>query len=266
MNCLKILHLSEEQFKQLLKEQIQQKRSEDFDDIRHVLDQPQDGIKKNTSWRILELVYKAENKTAKRKQKTADKDSDRKQKKRKSINCNSTLNSACCIRSEDCNLAVTLEMNSASATHNDGLNDALNIESVVSKQHESKIKSPKLSRTDLDTNVDGAKGMPKISKQYLTKAGVGTQDVENAGDDSMSDDEHEKSDTDDEDYQNSDINDDENDDGNDNDYTDHNDDKDDDYDDDDDDDEEEEDGYETSDDDDVVDDQEESEQPITYGN
>ena len=259
MNCLQILHLSEEQFKQLLEEQIQQKRSEDFDDIRHVLDLPEDGIKKNTSWRILELVCKAENKTAKRKQKNADKDSDRKQKKRKNIQCNSTLNSDHFVRSEDCNLAATLEMNLPITTPNDGLNNTLHTDSVVSEHNGSKIKSPKLSRTDLDTNVDEAKGMSTTSKQYLTKAGVGTQDVEYAGDDSMSDDA---------DYKNSDIHGNEDDDGSDNDYKDHNDDKDtdDDDDDDDDDEEEEEDGYETPHDDDVIDDQEESEQPITYGN
>ena len=211
MNSLKILHLSEGQFKQLLEEQIQQKRSEDFDDIEHVLDQPDEGIKRNTSWRILELVYNAENKAAKRKQKTVDKDSDRKQKKRKNSQCSSTLNSDRCIRSEDCNLAVSLEMNSPSATYNDGLSDTLHTDSVVFEQNESKIKSPKLSRTDLDTNVDRVKGMPKTSKRYLTEARVGTQDVENARSGPMSDDGHENSDTDDEDYQNSDINDDEND-------------------------------------------------------
>ena len=93
MNCLKILHLSEGQFKQLLEEQIQQKRSEEFDDIGHVLDQLDEEIPKDTSWRILELVYKAENKKAKRKRKrqAADKDADRKPMKRKNIECNSML-------------------------------------------------------------------------------------------------------------------------------------------------------------------------------
>ena len=91
MNCLKILHLSEGQFKQLLEEQIQQKRSEEFDDIGHVLDQPDEEILKDRSWRILELVYKAENKKGKRKRKAADKDADRKLMKRKNIECNSML-------------------------------------------------------------------------------------------------------------------------------------------------------------------------------
>lgn len=91
VNCLKILHLSEGQFKQLLEEQIQQKRSEEFDDIAHVLDQLDEEILKDTSWKILELVYKAENKKAKRKRQTADKDTDRKPMKRKNIECNSML-------------------------------------------------------------------------------------------------------------------------------------------------------------------------------
>ena len=259
VNCLKILHLSEGQFKQLLEEQIQRKRSEDFDDIGHVLDQPDEGIKRNGSWRILELVYKAESKTAKRKQKTVDKDSDRNKKKRKNSQCSSTLNSDRCIRYEDCNLAVSLEMNSPSTTHNDGLHNTLHTDNVVSEQNESKIKSPKLSRTDLDTNVDRAKSMPKTSKQYLTMVGVGTQDLENAKGGPMSDGKHENNDTDDA-YQNSDANDHENDESNGNDYTNHNDDNDAAADDDDD----EKDGYETPDDDDI-DDREESEQPITYG-
>lgn len=179
MNCLKILHLSEEQFKQLLEEQIQQKRSEEFDDIGHVLDQLDEEILKGTSWRILELVYKAENKKAKRKRQAADKDTDRKPMKRKNIECNSML------------------------------------------------------------------------------TGVGTHDVENAGNDKICDDGRESSDIDGEDDQNSNINDDENDDHDDNnDDADVNDNVDDD-----------EDGYESPDDEnDTGDDQEESEQPITYGN
>lgn len=83
--------MSEGQFKQLLEEQIQQKRTEEFDDIAHVLDQLDEEILKDTSWKILELVYKAENKKAKRKRKTADKDADRKPMKRKNIECNSML-------------------------------------------------------------------------------------------------------------------------------------------------------------------------------
>lgn len=178
--------MSEGQFKQLLEEQIQQKRSEEFDDIGHVLDQLDEEILKDTSWKILELVYKAENKKAKRKRKTADKDADRKPMKRKNIECNSML------------------------------------------------------------------------------TGVGTHDVENAGNDKMCDDERESSDVHGEDDQNSHLNDDEND--NDGDDDDDHDDSNDDADvndgvhDD-------EDDYEPPDDEnDNGDDQEESEQPITYGN
>lgn len=255
--------MSEGQFKQLLEEQIQQKRSEEFDDIGHVLDQPDEEIKKDTSWRILELIYKAENKNTKRKRKTADKDSDRKQKKRKNIQCDFTLDSGPRIKSEDCNLTVSLEMNSPSTTHGDGvlpyLNDTLKTNSVVSKKNESKNKSQKLSRTDLDTNADTSKDMSKTSKQDLTKTGGGTCDVENAGNDKVSDDECENSDIDDGDDRNCNINDDNDDEDNDVDYDDDRDDNDEDDDD--------EDGYEPpDDDDDNVDDQEESEQPITYGN
>ena len=250
--------MSEGQFKQLLEEQIQHKRSEEFDDIGHVLDQPDEEIMKDTSWRILELVYKAENKKAKRKRQSADKDSDRKPKKRKNIESNSTLDSRedRHMRSEDCNLGITLEMNSPSTTHNDGVPPHLN-DTIISEQNESKNKAHKLPRTDLDTNADRAKDMSKTSKQDLTKPGVGTHDVENAENDTMSDDERENSDIDDEDDQNSNINDDENE-GDEDDYdSDHDDDNDDD----------DEDGYETpDDDDDNGDDQEESEQPVTYGN
>ena len=264
MNCLKILHLSEGQFKQLLEEQIQQKRSEEFDDIGHVLDQPDEEIMKDTNLRILELICKAENKKAERKRQAADKDSFRKQKKRKNIQCDSTLDSDPHIKSEECNLAVTLAMNSPSTTRSDGVSpyssDTLNTDIVVSEQNENKNKSPKFSKTDLDTNVDRAKDMSKTSKNDLTKAAVGTHDVENAENDKMCEDERENSDIDDEDDQNSNtVNDDENNDDDDDDNFGHDDNNDNDDDDQDD--------YDPpDDDDDNAEDQEESEQPITYGN
>ena len=191
--------MSEGQFKQLLEEQIQQKRSEEFDDIGHVLDQPDEEIKKDTSWRILELICKAESKNAKRKRQSADKDSDRKQKKRTNIQCDSTLDSGPHVRSEDCNLAVSLEMNSPSTIHSDRVlpdfNDTLKTNNVVSKQNESRSRSQKLSRTDLDSNADTTKDMSKTSKQDLTKTGGGTHDVENAENEKVSNDECENSDS-----------------------------------------------------------------------
>ena len=259
--------MSEGQFKQLLEEQIQQKRSEEFDDIGHVLDQPDEEIKKDTSWRILELICKAESKNAKRKRQTVDKDSDRKQKKRTNIQCDSTLDSGPHVRSEDCNLAVSLEMNSPSTIHSDRVlpdfNDTLKTNNVVSKQNESRSRSQKLSRTDLDSNADMTKDISKTSKQDLTKTGGGTHDVENAENEKVSNDECENSDIDDGDDQNRNINDDDDDENNDVDYDDDHDNNDDDDDDDDDDEDSCEPPY---DDDDDVDDQEESEQPITYGN
>ena len=245
--------MSEGQFKQLLEEQIQQKRSEEFDDIWHVLDQPDEEIKKDTSWKILELIYEAENKNTKRKRQTADKDSDRKQKKRKNIQSDCTLDTGPCIVSEDCNLTVP-----QSGGVLPYLNDTLKTNSVVSKQNESKKKSPKLLRTDLDGNADTTKDMSKTSRQDLTKTGGGTHDEENAENDKVSDDECENSKTAD---QNGNMNDgdDDNDEDNDINYDDNHDDNDNKDDDDDDDDDD-------GDDDDNVDDQEESEQPVTYGN
>ena len=251
--------MSEGQFKQLLEEQIQQKRSEEFDDIEHVLDQPDEEIKKDSSWRILELIYEAEKKNTKRKRQTADKDSDRKQKKRKNIQSDCTSDTGPCIVSEDCNLTVP-----QSGGVLPYLNDTLETNSVVSKQNESKNKSQKLLWTDLDSNADTTKDMSKTSKQYLTKTGGGTRDVENAEDDNVSDDECEKSETADGDNQNGNMNDgdDDNDEDNDVNYDDNHDDNDNE-----DDDHDDGDSHEPpDDDDDNVDDQEESEQPVTYGN
>lgn len=79
--CFKILHLSGEKFKQLLEEQVKKQRSEEFDDIEHVLDQIDDETKKDSCWRFLELVYKAECNKGKKKRKIKEKGLQLKQKK-----------------------------------------------------------------------------------------------------------------------------------------------------------------------------------------
>ena len=227
--CLKILHLSKEQFKQLLEEQYQQQRSEEFDDIGHVLDQPDDEFKRDTSWRILELVFKAENKKKKRKRRIDEKDSDWKQKRRKSVQYDEVLDPRRDppIRPEDCN-----------KTYLNGLN----------------------------TNVDKTMDMSKTSKQDLVQASDGSHDIGCAADGKMSEnsddgssDNSEDDDNDDEEVDNDDDDDNEEKD-NDND---NNKEEEEEEEESDDDEEEEQEGGEEDDDDDN--DQAESEQPLTYG-
>ena len=238
----KILHLSKEQFKQLLEEQIQQQRSEEFDDIGHELDQPDDEFKRDTSWRILELVFKAENKKKKRKRRIDEKDSDWRQKKRKSIQYDEVLDPRGDppIRSEDCN-----------KTYLNGLN----------------------------TNVDKTMDMSKTSKQDLVQAKDGSHDTGSAGDGKMSensddgssensddddndDEEVDSGDIDDDDVHHSNINDD-CDDDEEKDYEDEKNKEEEEEEEESDDDEEEQEGGEEDDDDDN--DKAESEQPLTYG-
>lgn len=220
--------MSKEQFKQLLEEQYQQQRSEEFDDIGHVLDQPDDEFKRDTSWRILELVFKAENKKKKRKRRIDEKDSDWKQKRRKSIQYDEVLDPRRDppIRPEDCN-----------KTYLNGLN----------------------------TNVDKTMDMSKTSKQDLVQASDGSHDIGSAADGKMSEnsddgssDNSEDDDNDDEEVDNDDDDDNEEKD-NDNDNNKEEEEEEEESDDD----EEEQEGGEEDDDDDN--DQAESEQPLTYG-
>lgn len=101
--CFKILHLSGEKFKQLLEEQVKKQRSEEFDDIGHVLDQIDDETKKDSCWRFLELVYKAECNKGKKKRKIKEKDLQLKQKKIKTTGYgNSDSMESLVISTKDC--------------------------------------------------------------------------------------------------------------------------------------------------------------------
>lgn len=101
--CFKILHLSGEKFKQLLEEQVKKQRSEEFDDIGHVLDQIDNETKKDTCWRFLELVYKAECNKGKKKRKIKEKDLQLKQKKIKTTGYgNSDSMESLVISTKDC--------------------------------------------------------------------------------------------------------------------------------------------------------------------
>ncbi|KAJ7377315.1 N-lysine methyltransferase setd6 [Desmophyllum pertusum] len=254
---LRILHLSERQFQQLLQQQIQQQRSEEFDDIGYVLDQSDEEMKKDTRWRILELIFKAENK--KKKRGLDENDTEMKQKKKKKIHVEESDSME---QPEDWNLGVTVERNSQGKST--CLNGSLQTDNVTSEPNESKNDCSNLPQTDLDTNVDRSKDLSKNSKHNLVEGEGGNDDDDENDDDDDDDDDdggdkgHNSDDGDDDDDDDDDVDNDHNSNNDDDDDVDddHNsniNDGDDDVDDDDD------------DDDDNDDDQDESEQPLTYG-
>lgn len=82
---LRILYMTDGQFKQLLEEQIKKQRSKAFDDIASVLDQQDEKTKRNTSQRILELVSKAEKEKERKKRGTDGENTEGKHKKLKIV-------------------------------------------------------------------------------------------------------------------------------------------------------------------------------------
>ena len=106
--CLQILHLSEVQFKKLLEEQLQRERSNEFDDIRQVLDHQDEDSRKDSSWRILELIFNSENKNKKKRRRVDDEKSEENKKSRKEL-----------LASGDCNLEVVSENNSLSKNNSE---------------------------------------------------------------------------------------------------------------------------------------------------
>ena len=105
--------MSEVQFKKLLEEQLQIERSNEFDDIRQVLDQQDEDSRKDSCWRILELIFNSENKNKKKRRRVDDEKSEENKKSRKEL-----------LASGDCNLDVVSENNSLSK--NDSENGSVN--------------------------------------------------------------------------------------------------------------------------------------------
>lgn len=256
--CLQILHLSEVHFKKLLEEQLQRERSNEFDDIRQVLDQQDEDSRKDSSWRILELIFNSENKNKKKRRRVDDEKSEENKKSRKEL-----------LASGDCNLEVVSENNSLSKNDSECRSANGFAESGILSTNKAVIR-PAVdrnlteSKTENVTNCKSTKngrakgGLESCNREkadngHVVKNVRGDYDVDEVDDDMDDDD-------DDEDDNNADD-----DDGCGGDGDEADDDDDDEGDDDDDDDNNE---VEEEQEDEVEEeevDEEESEQPLTYG-
>ena len=258
--------MSEVQFKKLLEEQLQIERSNEFDDIRQVLGQQDEDSRKDSSWRILELIFNSENKNKKKRRRVDDEKSEENKKSRKEL-----------LASGDCNLEVVSENNSLSK--NDSENGSVNglAESGILKKDMILSTKKAVIRPAVDGNSTESKTENvtncKSTKNGCAKEGLESCNRERAGNGHVVKDVRGDNDVDD------DMDDDDDDDGG-NDAADDDgcgggdgdedddDDDDDDDDEDDDDDDDDSNGAEEEQEDEVEEeegDEEESEQPLTYG-
>ena len=172
--CLQILHLSEGQFKKLLEEQLQIERSNEFDDIRQVLDQQDEDSRKDSSWRILELIFNSENKNKKKRRRVDDEKSEENKKSRKEL-----------LASGDCNLEVVSENNSLSK--NDSENGSVNglAESGILKKDMILSTNKAVIRPAVDGNLRESKTENvtncKSTKNGRAKEGLESCNRERAG-------------------------------------------------------------------------------------
>ena len=172
--CLQILHLSEVQFKKLLEEQLQIERSSEFDDIRQVLDQQDEDSRKDSSWRILELIFNSENKNKKKRRRVDDEKSEENKKSRKEL-----------LASGDCNLEVVSENNSLSK--NDSENRSVNglAESGILKKDMILSTNKAVIRPAVDGNLTESKTENvtncKSTKNGRAKEGLESCNRERAG-------------------------------------------------------------------------------------
>ena len=244
--------MSEVQFKKLLEEQLQIERSNEFDDIRQVLDQQDEDSRKDSSWRILELIFNSENKNKKKRRRVDDEKSEENKKSRKEQ-----------LASGDCNLEAVSENNSLSK--NDIENGSVN---GLAEQTNKAVISPAVdgNLTENVTNCKSTKngrakeGLESCNREragngHVVKNVRGDNDVDEVDDDMDDDDDDGDNDAADDDGCG----------GGDGDGDEDDDDDDDEDDDDDDDDNNE---AEEEQEDEVEEeevDEEESEQPLTYG-
>ena len=259
--CLQILHLSEVQFKKLLEEQLQIERSNEFDDIRQVLDQQDEDSRKDSSWRILELIFNSENKNKKKRRRVDDEKSEENKKSRKEL-----------LACGDCNLEVVSENNSLSK--NDSENRSVNglAESGILKKDMILSTNKAVIRPAVDGNLTESKTENvtncKSTKNGRAKEGLKSCNRERAGNGHVVKNVRGDNDVDEVDDDMDDDDDDDDDDG-DNDAADDDGcgggDGDEDDDDDDDDDDNEAEGEQEDEVEEEEVDEEESEQPLTYG-
>ena len=282
--------MTEEEFKQVLEEQINKQRSEEFEDIAYVFDQQDEKMKRDSSWRILEQVFKADKKKVKKKRRMDEEKAAEKKKVKMDLN------------DEDCNVKITPESASRNEDRNDEITPfsygCLETDNVLS--HNNSDLNPSVGGASSSCVLDGnlaiteTKAVRKSVKKDLAKGWGETFDEERAeeekisdssecesgdGDDNSHDDdddeeeveeEEEGEEEDGDDNSNDDDDDDgEEEDGND-DHEDGYDNGDDDDDDDDEDDDDDDDATSDSDDDDdeaavEKEDKDESEQSLTYG-
>ena len=258
--CLQILHLSEVQFKKLLEEQLQIERSNEFDDIRQVLDQQDEDSRKDSSWRILELIFNSENKNKKKRRRVDDEKSEENKKSRKEL-----------LACGDCNLEVVSENNSLSK--NDSENRSVNglAESGILKKDMILSTNKAVIRPAVDGNLTESKTENvtncKSTKNGRAKGGLESCNKERAGNGNVVKNVRGAYDVDEVDDDTDDDDDDDDNDAADDDGCGGGDDDDDD-DDEDDDDDDDNNEVEEEQEDEVEDeevDEEESEQPLTYG-
>ena len=253
--------MSEVQFKKLLEEQLQREGSTEFDDIRQVLDQQDEDCRKDSSWRILELIFNSENKNKKKRRRVDDEKSEENKKSRKEL-----------LASGDCNLEVVSENNSLSK--NDSENGSVNglAESGILKKDMILSTKKAVIRPAVDGNSTESKTENvtncKSTKNGCAKEGLESCNRERAGNghvvrgDNDVDEVDDDMDDDGDDGDN-DAADDDSCGGGDGDEDDDDDDDEDDDDDDDDNNEAEEEQEDEVEGEEV--DEEESEQPLTYG-
>ena len=166
--------MSEVQFKKLLEEQLQREGSTEFDDIRQVLDQQDEDCRKDSSWRILELVFNSENKNKKKRRRVDDEKSEENKKSRKEL-----------LASGDCNLDVVSENNSLSK--NDSENGSVSglAESGILKKDMILLTNKAVIRPAVDGNLTESKTENvtncKSTKNGRAKEGLESCNRERAG-------------------------------------------------------------------------------------
>ena len=146
----------------------------EFDDIRQVLDQQDEDCRKDSSWRILELIFNSENKNKKKRRRVDDEKSEENKKSRKEL-----------LASGDCNLDVVSENNSLSK--NDSENGSVNglAESGILKKDMILSTNKAVIRPAVDRNLTESKTENvtncKSTKNGRAKEGLESCNRERAG-------------------------------------------------------------------------------------
>ena len=187
--------MTEAEFEQLLEEQIKKQRSEEFEDIAYVFDQEDEKTTRETSWRILEQVFKAE----KKKRGMDEEKAEGGNKKLKMSHSN-----------EDCDLVViTSESSSGNEDCNDDITPCLkgDLNPLVGREGSSRVLDENLTMTE---TKDARKSVKKdLRKGWMDeeRADIDTGGKIDNGDDNSDNDDNDDDDDDDDGYDKDDDND-----------------------------------------------------------